>query len=476
MRAAYPGRVVQPVARRTFLSGAVVLAAAAGIDALPMSEVSAAPVRFSLQRYGAKSDGVTDDSAAIERASAAASAVRGVVVLPKGTTVWNNLSKWHPNVTYLGAPGAVAKITLGPNDGPKVVAANVGFQRISFIRGDDSSPFIRLQAPGCWIRDCHFLDTASPKSTGVNVDAEARNAVLQNNRFDHIRSTSIFLDGCTGVRLEGNRIAGQRYEVGFYSAIQMTNATKNTIVRRNVVSISPTSKTPMNGIGLAGTGNLVEHNTFRVSRFAIEAGPGVRGTIRKNFCSISSTPVTDGLNYAAGISLPKTTGMHVIGNTVDQQAATRSTWVGIELPESKGCVVKGNILYGSSHGSQGIILDSANACTVSGNTVVNYPSGITMYGHAASASNNTVTDNTVRFSGTTGTASGISVLLDATGSADRNLVQGNRISGVGVGRGVSLDRQIGRGALDGNRIGRNRVTDVGVALYRNGDTRTSIAG
>jgi parallel beta-helix repeat protein len=467
--------VTQPVARRTVLVGALVLAAAANIDA---QSATAAPARqrFAIGDYGARSDGSTDDSAAIRAASEAASKVRGIVVIPTGTTVWNDLATWYPDVVYLGEAGAVLRNTLGGEGGPKVTAPRVGFRRITFRRGSDSSPFLRLQAADQWIRDCDFWDRGSPKSTGVNLDPGATRAVVKNNRFHHIRSTAIFLDSTDGALIEGNSIKGQHWEVGYQSAIQVVNTAKDTTIRRNVVRISPTDPTPMNGIGLAGTGVLVELNTLRVSRFAIEAGPDVRGTIRRNFCSISSTPVTDGLNYAAGISLPKTTGMTVVGNTVDQQAATRETWVGIELPESTGCVVRDNVLYGSRHGSQGIILDAANACRVQDNTVINYPTGITIYGHAASASKNTVAGNTIVFSGAEATNAGVSVLLDATGSADDNLVDGNVITGPGAGTGVRLDRQVGSGSLDGNRVRRNRVRSVDTSVHRRGDTGTAVVG
>ncbi len=69
------------------------------------SQANAAGQSFSVLDYGAKGDGVTNDSAAIQQAIDAAAPVAGTVVFPAGTFRVNSSVHPRSNVTIQGTPG-----------------------------------------------------------------------------------------------------------------------------------------------------------------------------------------------------------------------------------------------------------------------------------------------------------------------------------------------------------------------------------
>ena len=88
--------------KREFLAGAFGLAAAAAASAAPADKPETRE-RFNVRDFGAKGDGKTPDSAAIQRALDAAGAATGTVWFPPGVYLCHDL-KVPPYVTLLADP------------------------------------------------------------------------------------------------------------------------------------------------------------------------------------------------------------------------------------------------------------------------------------------------------------------------------------------------------------------------------------
>lgn len=71
---------------------------------------------FPVQRFGALSDGATDDSVAVQAAIDAAAANGGKVLLPPGTTIAQGLvNKSHVHFEGQGIGASVLKLKNGAN-------------------------------------------------------------------------------------------------------------------------------------------------------------------------------------------------------------------------------------------------------------------------------------------------------------------------------------------------------------------------
>ena len=73
-------------------------------------------VEYDVTRYGAKGDGVTKDTAAIQRAVDAAARVGGTVVLPSGKTFLSGTIVLADNVTLFIETGATLKASGDRDD------------------------------------------------------------------------------------------------------------------------------------------------------------------------------------------------------------------------------------------------------------------------------------------------------------------------------------------------------------------------
>lgn len=93
--------------KRDFLGGATLLGVGGLIGALPAPAAEPAGARsssvFNVLDFGAKGDGKTPDSEAIQKALDAAGAVSGTVYLPAGRYLCHDL-KIHPHTTVLAEP------------------------------------------------------------------------------------------------------------------------------------------------------------------------------------------------------------------------------------------------------------------------------------------------------------------------------------------------------------------------------------
>jgi hypothetical protein len=110
---------------------------------------------FNVKDYGAKGDGITDDTTAIQAAINAAVAGKGVVFIPSGVYICTST---------LTVSGPVKIIGAGAGSGDHLVSAQ---SRLSFAT--TASDGLQINGSGCTLEDFVVINTSGAETAGVGI-------------------------------------------------------------------------------------------------------------------------------------------------------------------------------------------------------------------------------------------------------------------------------------------------------------------
>lgn len=352
-----------------------------------------------VRSYGARGDGVTDDTAAIQKAIDAAGA-GGEVFFPAGTYLTTSpLTVTADNVRLVGSGLAkirstsqITLLALSDADGatvtdlhfdlPVTTAQTVG-HGISVANSDDVQ-----------IRNCNVVGGfRSVTVTGNSVRGSIVGCHLTQYTHD-----GIYLDGTTVThwQIRGNRTLSGCLEVpaGHVAAGILLNTATDCVISDNDSRLNGTTSTA-GGAGIFLNG--AKRNLVVGNRCVSNGKPGLdsngQGIIAAG--GNASHNVIDGnycaSNAAEGITVFQTNSDRVVvsNNVVEDNALN-----GIEIYEAGNFViVTGNYSGGHLNGIQ--IGPASQRCTVSANICVsNVHNGIRIFNsHQVSVMGNNCTDN-----------------------------------------------------------------------------------
>jgi hypothetical protein len=114
---------------------------------------------FNVKDYGAKGDGITDDTAAIQAAINAAVTGKGVVFIPSGAYICTST---------LTVSGPVKIIGVGAGSGDHLVSAQ---SRLSFAT--TASDGLQVNGSGCTLEDFVMINTSGAETAGVGIHITA---------------------------------------------------------------------------------------------------------------------------------------------------------------------------------------------------------------------------------------------------------------------------------------------------------------
>ncbi len=297
--------------------------------------------------YGAKGDGITDDTAAIQRAIDSIPN-GGVVYFPPGIYKTSSALELKSNVTLRGS-GYSSKITsAGSHDifhAEDIDRAGLKFLHLS---GGNSGITIFGGSTRCFVENC-FLDSLGKNGVFINgalycrvvhnyIDSVGKNGVyIYNGSHDNIVSLNHIIspeqmgvsmyNGSTRNLVKGNNIYNTAENGIFVNDLTgSTHSNHNSIIDNMIYRTGVSHVNGGNGIelGLEQIGGIVQGNTV------IEAGYGRSG---------------DGVTSAFGISV------HGSENSICGNRVIDSLYHGISLYEARDSICNDNIVKNSSQES-----------------------------------------------------------------------------------------------------------------------------
>lgn len=385
----------------TVLVCALAFSAAFGVGwaAVPVLTGESAP-SASVRDHGAVGDGVTDDTAAVQRANDAVAAQGGgSVVFPGGTYVAMGVRQ-DSNVHFVGTDGATLRHPDGVSKAPVITgrttrttgSIQAGSRTVSVTSTKRMVPgaVVGVQAAG----------VPSPMQTGTltsGVSADGGDLVLSSADGWRVKSANyIWVD---------EEIVGY---TGMFGSTLLN-------VRRGMFGSTPSEHSA--GAPVAQVIGLVAR---------IESvGPGRIELDRPAARAVVGAAVT------VGVMNPAVTGLTIDGNRVGSGSADSNT-VALDYAFARGVRIEDNTIRNVDHGA--VTFDQGTADSVIADNVFwdagspEQASGSSIWLYRGAFSN-TVRDN--RFGGAANFAVAIDdrteVSTDWDGSSDENLILGNTI-------------------------------------------------
>lgn len=385
--------------------------------AYPYREESMWPV-FNVKSFGAKGDGTTDDTAAIQRAIDEAGA-SGSVFLPPGTYITT-------------APLLVDAITMtifGPAS-----SSLAGCSAI--IQNEDTGPIITVEGSGNPTFTVAHLGFIGDENVAGGVGATVDGVELVGDSSGNLDST-VYNCSFLGIRrcissqgrnlvVYDNTFANS--QIGVYVDTPLGGANRAFKVKRN----------HFHGMGASGTDADIYVNHSAAVGIDVDNNYRDQGTKGKFFFSVS------------GIAR-----VRIHGNHLDQMTNN-----GIELGSADNVSIVGNHIFGNGLGTS---VTNARAITtgamIGGRIGNNYIANVAHHGIAVSASSIAVsiTSNTIIDAGQA-TANTYDAITVTTNAGSRGLIQDNHIAC------TSLTVRYGINGGAGWTVGPNFITNTGTAL------------
>jgi parallel beta-helix repeat protein len=425
---------------------------------------------FSVDDYGATGDGVTNDSAAIRTAAAAAFAAGADLCFPQGTYL---VSRVDVNTAYcLAHPGGR---WFGPGT-LKMDAGQSGFTRIVHPTGNDATldgltldgnranqgtstdqrhgVFVTsvsgFTAKDCIIRDCDGDGiTLGASLSGITI---TRNSIIGNARS----GVALVYDG-TDIDISHNTISGNdatpidgESEEGHYDDVRIIG---NYLV-------APTSA----DLALAAAGS--DYTTNVNNRWLVSGNNlsgGAHLLAAKNIQFVGNTVVSSGTTWPC-VDLTATEGSVVVGNYIKKTDGSKpgilaqvstitptaisiignrieSEYFAIELRGVKRAIVSGNTitsLNGLSNGIYVYATSAVNGVVITGNTIRNhYQYAITLTMTGANTMKGVVVRNNIYVDDQTPVTMTTGLRLSGTASQYSDINYGDNIAAEGVSTLVS---------------------------------------
>jgi parallel beta-helix repeat protein len=336
--------------------------------------------------YGAKGDGVTDDTAAIQRAVNAVAGTGGTVSVPDGTYMINALTSvlLKSNMTFSMSSGAVLKAITNSSSNYSILFAN-GVNHVNItggtilgersthtgtggewgfgvrITGSQQIVVEKVLAKDCWGDGFYVSASASITLCNVTADHNRRQGltitsvdgmVVRNSTFKNTQGTlpedgidiepnagetvnNVLITGCTFTSNSGFGVEiGVPISYTGQAWIKGVVVDGNTVTGSGVNSLSTSPRAGIEASDIPGAGNTITNN------YCAKNGLGILLRNGSNGMTISGNTVTQ--NTTDGIQVYSTDGNTITGNT-----ATNNLGRGIYSTSNTNITLNNNTVSGN---------------------------------------------------------------------------------------------------------------------------------
>ena len=362
---------------------------------------------FNVKAYGAKGDGVTDDTAAIQAViNAAGSAGGGVVYLPSGTYLLDTTNVLLvSNVRLTGENPTISTPSWSNQYGLLYLnsASDVEIDHLNFVMNGAYTPAISATTPGSRIRihHCTFTGSAAqspgPWNGFVAVGDGASDVEVDHNIFHNIPPDSNYpitigsSTGNTNVSLDISIHDNVFHTVYGHAVYLQSNGSSRTIRNLTIIAnecydaIGNASGTGQYG-GLVGDsagnayvkdGVIISDNTIyyttasnNTRKSAIQIYASYHVVIAHNTCVVSpnvSDTTADGMMIAIGRTSYPNIGVVIEGNILDGGANLMAS---IDWDSSTDTVIADNV-WRNTFSSESLGYNNQTRCIYRGNITYN---------------------------------------------------------------------------------------------------------
>jgi len=351
-----------------------------------------ADAAVNVKDFGAKGDGTTDDTAAIQ---AALDSNGNVVHFPKGTYKITSQISFSASKHLHGENSLIdASSISGTSSTPILTADSVDdvlISGLSILGGNSSGQ-----------------GTGSGTKTTTMRFRDCDNLVIENCKVKFSYGPSIALQGCTNYSIDNNHIYGSGRD-GILTSNHTTGIQKNGVISNNRIELTGDDAIAVDSdIGaqaLAQAENITVIGNVILNHSANHTNLLGRGILVYGAKDVVVTGNTIKNSYSFGIlcspdtsTTPQNCENVIISNNTVIDAGSSGDGAqprsGIKLEDGTTCSVTGNIIKNANQ--SGIILDGGTFCTASNNSIKECGTAGGHHGvHMIGESNGFVTSNDI---------------------------------------------------------------------------------
>lgn len=419
---------------------------------------------MSVKDFGAKGDGVTDDTSAIQAAIDSTSSANQRLLLPAGTYISTTLGL--KTNTYLFGVGTIKR--KDSSTGFLLSASGVNDFVVSGIKldanktGATGASFAVFVQSSCYQFRFDGITVINGKSHGIAIrdtadGAQNTHSYINGCTIDGCDQYGIEVQDCKNATVSNNTILNSG-EDGILIYGTSTSATDGITVESNYVENS--GDTGILAPYISSTSNFGIVRLQVINNKVTSSGENGIGV------QVDSGVISGNMSWGNGTTISHQ-GILINGNylTVDGNTSSSNTGIGIDVGDGKFISITDNVVF--DNGLIGIEVNSAESCVVDGNIVrnnftnassgvpTNNKCGILIHSTSPFAGDSldvTVSNNDVKVG--TDQEYGISVLADV----DRIAVVNNSVSSSGNIRDINIE------ADNGSFICRDNITSVSSSI------------
>ncbi len=255
---------------------------------------------YDVRAYGARGDGVSNDSAAIQAAINAASAVGGTVTVPAGTFAVNSTISLKSGVTVRGAGIDRTILFMPSKTSPTGLFVGNGVNDVSVVDLTLSSPTASGFVFALWFSRHSNVTLERLKTTGVQyaLKAETQGSNLTVRDFTARASGQIYISNLTGglfERLDLEMVTQKLTAVTFHAIYMGANNHNLTFRTINLTGGSGFTLQLYTDSGWTLPSDNISFDGLTVEgRWAVVIGSGFQGVTFRNVtahASLADSPV-----------------------------------------------------------------------------------------------------------------------------------------------------------------------------------------